>query len=190
MRGIRPLACRRLMDLRHRNIWCILPSGISRETSLLKKQMHFCRPSMRKILPMMRQTVPRRLTRSPLGSPRFFRSVPSALRQTSIFPFTGSCSAASTPMPGASGTTTSQRRNGCWMERPCSTAAPRSCGQRWTMTFPRRRIFPTRISRWMRSSTTLRYSYPDCGRSMYSARATPERRRYFSSSICARWALM
>lgn len=51
-------------------------------------------------------------------------------------------------------------------------------------------IFPIRIFQWMRSFTTLRYLYPDCGRSMYSVRATPEQRRYSSLSICARWALI
>ena len=44
-------------------------------------------------------------------------------------------------------------------------------GQRWTMIFRRRRSFLIKISRWMRLSITLQYSYPDCGRSMYSVRA-------------------
>lgn len=43
---------------------------------------------------------------------RCFLSVPLALRQMSISPFTESCLAASIPMPDASGITTSQRGNG------------------------------------------------------------------------------
>ena len=44
--------------------------------------------------------------------------------------------------------------------------------------------------RWTRSSTILCFLFPDCGRSMFLERATQERRRYSSSSICAHWALM
>ena len=57
------------------------------------------------------QTVPRRLTRFLHGSPRFFPSVPSALRRTSTSPFTESCLQVSIPMPGAYGITTLRRRN-------------------------------------------------------------------------------
>ena len=58
------------------------------------------------------------------------------------------------------------------------------------MIFRRRRSSLIRIFRWTRSSITLLSSFPDCGRSMFSVRATPERRRYFLLNICARWALM
>lgn len=55
---------------------------------------------------------------------------------------------------------------------------------------PKRRSSPIRISRWMRSSIISRFLFPDCGRSMFSVRATPEQRRYSLSNICARWVLM
>ena len=59
------------------------------------------------------------------------------------------CSPASIPMLGVFGITTSRRRNGCLMERPCYTAVPQSCVQHGTMISRRRRIFPTKIYRWM-----------------------------------------
>lgn len=37
MYGVLPLACRLLMDLEHRNIWCILQSGISRARYLFEE---------------------------------------------------------------------------------------------------------------------------------------------------------
>lgn len=56
--------------------------------------------------------------------------------------------------------------------------------------FPKRRSSLIRICRWTRSFITLLISFPDCGRFMFAARATPERQRYSLSNICARWALM
>lgn len=50
------------------------------------------------------------------------------------------------------------------MERLCSTAVPRSCRRRWTMISRKRRSSLIRIYRWMKSSTTLRFLFPDCGR--------------------------
>ena len=70
------------------------------------------------------------------------------------------------------------------MARLYSTAAPRSCGRHWTMIFRRRRSSLIRTSQWMRSSTILRFLFQDCGRSMFSVRATPERQRYSFAISC------
>ena len=115
MHGIRSLACRRLTNWKHQNIWCILLSGISKVRFPLKRLTHFCRSTTRKILPVMRQTAPRKPIRFPHGSPRYFPSVPSALRQMNISPFTRSCLQESIPTPDVFGLITSRRRNGCWV---------------------------------------------------------------------------
>ena len=70
------------------------------------------------------------------------------------------------------------------MARLYSTAAPRSCGRHWTMIFRRRRSSLIRTFRWMKSSTILRFLFQDCGRSMFSVRATPERQRYSFAISC------
>ena len=56
--------------------------------------------------------------------------------------------------------------------------------------FSEEKNFPIAIFPWMKSSVTLRGLFRGCGRSMYSEREIPERRRYFSSNICARSVLM
>ena len=70
------------------------------------------------------------------------------------------------------------------MARLYSTAAPRSCGRHWTLIFRRRRSSLIRTFRWMKSSTILRFLFQDCGRSMFSVRATPERQRYSFAISC------
>ena len=116
----------------------------------------------------------------------------SALHPMSIFPFTGSCLPASIPTPDAY-PGLQHHEEGMGAERSDRALRKRhgACGRRWIMTFSEEKKFSYRRAfRWMRSSSILRYLYPDCGRSTYLERATPERRRCSSSSICAHWALM
>ena len=56
--------------------------------------------------------------------------------------------------------------------------------------FSEEKNFPIAIFPWMKSSVTLRGLFRGCGRSMYSEREIPERRRCSSSNICARSVLM
>jgi hypothetical protein len=58
-----------------------------------------------------------------------------------------------------------------------------SCGQRWITIFLRRKSSRTGISLWTRASITLRYSFQGCGRSMPSAKETPERQQFSSLNI-------
>lgn len=87
--------------------------NIEGEISFEEAKMRSCKAIMRRILPVTRMTAPRRRIKSRPESRHFFQRRLSALLQTSIFPFTGSCLTVFILMPGAFGITTSRRRNGC-----------------------------------------------------------------------------
>ena len=128
MHGIRPLACRRLMDWRHQNIWCIPLSGISRRDFLWRGyallQTYYEENPTRDASDRTEEADKVSARIATLLSERL-----SALHRMSIFPFIESCLPVSIPTPDAFEIITSRRRNGCWTEQLYFMEVPLSFGR-------------------------------------------------------------